>query len=116
MNEFTDGIWIIDALGRTVYANRSMAGILGTESSTMIGESSFSYVFPEDMAAAQRLFASKKEGDPAPFRFKLRRKGGDAIAVVVQGTPMHDANGEFQGVVGMFTVSDDDGSLNRTMQ
>ena len=101
-----DGIWIIDAEGKTLFANESMAEILGTTIADLAGQDSFLYVFPEDLPAAQRLFSSKQAGSPAPFHFKLRRSDGSSIWVDVQGTPMHNAMGHFLGIVGTFTVSD----------
>jgi hypothetical protein len=71
----------------------------------MIGQPSFTYVYPEDVGAAQRLYEGKKRGDSKPFHFKLRRKDGSAIRVDVQGTPLHNASGIFNGIVGTFTVS-----------
>jgi PAS domain S-box-containing protein len=100
-----DGIWIIDVLGQTVYANQRMAEILGTTTAEMIGQPSFTYVFPEDVPSAQRLFDAKQLGDINPFHFKLRRKDGSSVEVDVQGTPMHDAAGRFTGIVGTFSVS-----------
>jgi len=104
--ERTDGIWIIDADGKTVFANEPMAEILGTAPDAIVGEDSFLYVSPEDLPAAQRLFASKQAGNPAPFQFRLRRKDGSYVWVEVQGTPMHDPTGQFTGIVGTFRVSD----------
>jgi PAS domain S-box-containing protein len=101
----TDGIWIIDAEGKTVFANDFMADILGTTPSELSGQDSFLYVFPEDLPAAQRLFATKQAGSRAPFHFKLRRADGSPIWVDVQGTPLHNAGGRFTGIVGTFTVS-----------
>jgi PAS domain S-box-containing protein len=101
----TDGIWIIDAEGRTVFANDFMSEILGTTASELNGQDSFRYVFPDDLAAAQRLFAAKQAGSPAPFHFRLRRADGSSIWVDVQGTPLRNAAGRFTGIVGTFTVS-----------
>ena len=81
MDKALDGLWIIDAQAKTVYASDHMAEILGTDPSTMKGAQSFEYVFPEDTAAAKRLFDFKKSGNRAPFRFRLRRKDGSAIWV-----------------------------------
>ena len=103
-----DGIWIIDADGNTVLASARMGEILGTVPAEMIGKSSFSYIFSEDLAAAQRLFDAKSEGDSKPFHFRLRRKDASEVWVDVQGTPMRNASGEFNGIVGTFTVSGDD--------
>jgi PAS domain S-box-containing protein len=100
-----DGIWIIDAKGHTVFSNERMAEILGTTVEKLRGEDSFSYLFPEDAPEAQRLFAAKQAGSSARFHFRLRRKDGSSVWVDVQGTPMHNAAGEFIGIVGTFTVS-----------
>jgi PAS domain S-box-containing protein len=101
-----DGIWIINAEGKTVFANEPMTNILGTTLSALLGDDSFRYVFPEDLDAAQRLFSSKQAGNSAPFRFALRRKDGSRIWVNVQGTPMHNEAGQFTGIVGTFRVAD----------
>jgi PAS domain S-box-containing protein len=99
-----DGIWIIDAEAKTMYASDRMAEILGTTPAEMIGHPSFSYIYPEDVEAAARLFDAKSAGNANPFHFKLRRKDGSAVWVNVQGTPMHNADGAFKGIVGTFSV------------
>lgn len=105
MQNHSDGIWIIDAEANTAYANERMAEILGTSPPEMVGRPSFDYLFPEDVDAAQRLFEAKVRGDRKPFHFKLRRRDASAVWVYVQGTPMHNAAGEFRGIVGTFSVS-----------
>ncbi len=107
MSDGRDGIWIIDSNASTLFANAEMAHILGEDVEQLIGKPSFDYVFPEDVEAAQHLFESKQRGDKAPFRFRLRRKDGSAISVLVQGTPMHNVAGEFMGIVGTFRVADE---------
>ena len=106
MTKGKDGIWIIDAEANTVFANIAMAEILGTTVANMLGKPSFNYVFPEDVAAAQQLFDSKKRGDGTPFHFRLRREDGSEIWVDVLGTPMLSPAGELLGIVGTFTVSE----------
>ena len=96
MEKSQDGIWIIDAEGKTVFANARMAEILATSGDEMIGQNSFDYVYPEDSPAAQRLFESKMRGDTKPFHFRLRRKDGSPVWVDVQGTPLHNAAGILQ--------------------
>ena len=101
----SDGVWIIDDMGRTLYANERMCDILRTTSSAISGRDSFDFLYPEDVTAAGRLFSQKQAGSSAPFHFKLRREDGSPIWVDVQGTPMQNAAGEFIGIVGTFTVS-----------
>jgi PAS domain S-box-containing protein len=105
MEKHQNGIWIIDANGKTQYANHRMAEILGTSAEEMIGEPSFVYVFLEDASAAQGLFEAKQRGDASRFHFRLRRKDGSAVWVDVQGTPMYNHAGRFKGIVGTFSVS-----------
>ena len=105
-NPTQDGIWIIDADGHTSYVNERMAEILGACRSEIVGRSSFDYIFPDDLQAAQHLFDAKRDGDIRAFGFKLRRKDGTAVLVEVQGTPMFSAAGAFKGIVGTFTISD----------
>ena len=107
MENLLDGLWIINAEAKTVYASDRMAEILGTTPAEMKGQPSFGYVFPEDVDAAQRLFEAKSKGDPSPFHFRLRRKDGSAIWVDVVATPLYNAAGVFTGIVGTLTVSAD---------
>ena len=79
-----------------------MAEILRTHPSEMVGQPSFTYVFPEDAENAQRLFEAKRHGGIEPFHFKLPRKDRSPV----RGTPMRNAAGEFTGIVGTFSVSE----------
>lgn len=105
MDRPQDGIWIIDAEGKTLFANARMAEILRTSPAEMVDKQSFDYVYPEDVASAQSLFDAKSKGDSKQFHFRLRRADGSPVWVDVQGTPLHNAAGLFNGIVGTFTVS-----------
>jgi PAS domain S-box-containing protein len=98
-----DGIWTINAEGRTVFANKAMVQMLGTTVSAIIGQCSFDYVFPEDVEAAKRLFEIKRGGDTKSFQFRLRRADGSSVWVEISNTPMFSQSGEFQGIVGLFS-------------
>lgn len=104
MAKSTDGIWIIDSNARTTYINQRMGEILGVCPEEILGMDSMEFIFPEDLKDAQRLFESKKSGDAETFRFRLRRKDGSGVWVHVQGTPMYNAAGTFNGIVGTFTT------------
>src|SRR4051812_38748128 len=94
-NQPREGIWTIDAQGNTLFASDTMAELLRTTVADLLGKSSFDYVFPEDVEAAQRLFHAKSRGGTNSFEFRLRRKDGTPVWVMVQGTPMHDDKGKF---------------------
>ena len=88
MDEPLDGLWIINMEAKTVYASGHMAEILGTTPSEMRGQPSFGYVFPEDIAAAQRLFEIKTAGNRAPFHFRLRRKEEALFGLMFRDPPV----------------------------
>jgi PAS domain S-box-containing protein len=98
------GIWIVDAAGKTVFADDQMAAILGVATrAELIANPSSAYVFPEDLNTVLRMFDSKKHGDASPHQCRLRRKDGSEVFVHVQATAMKNEAGEFSGVVSMFT-------------
>ncbi len=111
-----EGIWTIDAEGNTLFASDAMAAMLGTTTEDMIGKPSFEYVYPEDVEAAQRLFAAKSRGDLSRFEFRMRRKDGTPLWVAVQGTPMHDEAGRFRGIIGTFRAMRRSGNIKSKQQ
>ena len=95
-------IWIIGVDGKTVYANAKMGEILvrgsGRDDRAV---DVFTYIFPEDLEAAKRLFQSKETDTASNLR--LCRRDGAAVLVNFHGTAMHDASGRFTGTIGMCT-------------
>jgi PAS domain-containing protein len=88
------GIWILDATGEGVFADESMADILGAGSRhELIGHQVTVPEIPE----------LKKQADAVPFEFWLRRKDGSGVLVRVQTTALHNDAGEFTGLVNLFT-------------
>ncbi|MCP9496305.1 MAG: PAS domain S-box protein [Pyrinomonadaceae bacterium MAG19_C2-C3] len=98
-----EGIWMIDAEGRTSFVNLRMAEMLGYARDEMIGKSSFDHIFDEDKAEAVRRFENKKHGDSEPSDFRFRRKDGTEIWVHVSTSSIFDDDGTLLGVLGMFT-------------
>jgi len=96
-----EGIWIVDPQGRTLFSNGRMAEILGVDLATMSGQSCFTYVFPEDAAAAQRHFVRILAGDPRPFDFRLRRADGSPIWVGISWRPTYDIRGSPAALLGL---------------
>jgi hypothetical protein len=60
---------------------------------------------PRRCGSSPKFVGSEDAWRYKPFQFKLRRKDGSPIWVDVQGTPMHNAAGVFQGIVGTISVS-----------
>jgi PAS domain S-box-containing protein len=102
MPQRPDGILIVDASARTLYASRGMANILGVSRADMIGRRFLRYVFVEDFSL--RLFDSENYASVNFFRFRLYRENGSAIWVDMQGSPLLDASERVIGTIGIFKV------------
>jgi len=98
-----DGIWVADAQGRTIFANRRMAEILKIDFELMPEQSCFGCVFPEELADAERHFARTFAGDRRPFDFRLRRADGTPIWVSISCMPICDETGAPVGLLGLFS-------------
>ena len=97
-----EGIWVVDAQGLTIFSNRRMAEILGIDE-LMPAQSCFAWVFPEELADAQRQFARNLAGDRRPFDFRLRRGDGSPIWVSISSMPVYDDAGSTVGILGLFS-------------
>jgi two-component system, cell cycle sensor histidine kinase and response regulator CckA len=97
-----EGIWVVDTQGRTIFSNRRMAEILGTDFESMPEQSCFACVFPDELEDAQRHFARTLAGDRRPFDFRLRRADGSPIWVSISCMPVSDDAGAV-GLLGLFS-------------
>ena len=97
-----EGIWVVDPQGRTIFSNRRMAEMLGTDFASMSEQSCFGWVFPEELDDAQRQFARNVAGDTRPFDFRLRRADGSPIWVSISAMPVYDDAGTTVGLLGLF--------------
>ncbi len=99
----SEGVWLVDMLGRTVYANERMAALLGYQVAELTGRPITDFVFPEDVELAQSYIGGNLRGHTEQFDFRLRRRNGEAVLVLVGTSPVRDATGEVVGALGMFS-------------
>jgi two-component system cell cycle sensor histidine kinase/response regulator CckA len=98
-----EGIWVVDPQGRTIFSNRRMAEILAICFESMLEQSCFDYVFPDELADAQRHFARTLAGDRRPFDFRLRRADGSPVWVSISCMPVYDDTDVQIGLLGLFS-------------
>ncbi|WP_447980373.1 PAS domain-containing sensor histidine kinase [Candidatus Nitrospira bockiana] len=99
-----EGIWLVDAEGRTAYVNDRMAVMLGMTAAGMKGRSVFEFVLPDDLPVArQHLSKNIQEGVSEQFDFRFRRSDGGEILVLGCTSPMWNERGDVTGALGMFT-------------
>jgi PAS domain S-box-containing protein len=101
----TDGIWIVNAAGRTLYANKRMAEILKTSRPEMVGHLSLLYVVPEGIHPCKRdMVADKEEVPNTLVRLRLLRADSSAVWLEVKQSAIRGASGKVVGVMGVFRV------------
>lgn len=97
-----EGIWALDAEGRTTYVNRRMVEMLGAGGEAeVLGRSFLDFVEAEDREEAQRVWGERKEGRGGRREIRLRRQDGSLLPVYASVAPIFDEKGRFAGVVGL---------------
>ena len=98
-----EGIWQIDANGRTSYVNRKMAEILGYTVAEMQGRSLLDFMDIEGRAIASYNIERRKQGIAEQHEFKFQHKDGATVWAELNTTPQHNADGSYAGALAMVT-------------
>ncbi len=99
-----EGIWIADLDGLVLFANPTLASLLGYESpAEIIGRSAFEVMTPEENANARRNLAKRKAGKSGVYERRFARPDGTEVWVRVAGTPLHDSAGTVTGSLAVLT-------------
>lgn len=95
-----EGIWVIDAEGRTTYVNQSMANMLGYMPDEMMGRR-FSEFMPEALkAGGDAAFARRKQGEKTfNVDSQLKHRDGSDVWALVSAQPLYDEEGMFTGAL-----------------
>lgn len=98
-----EGVWSIDAEGRTNYVNPRLTEMLGYSAEEMVGRSLFDFIDEDAKPEAEQRLARRRQGDRETHEFRLRRKDGTPLWTLISASPIQDENGAFQGAVAMIT-------------
>jgi PAS domain S-box-containing protein len=100
-----DGVWRIDADGRTDYVNARMASMIGYSPEEIIGHRITDFMSPTDLEIAQTAIASNREQSRnGVVEHALERKDGTSCWVRVSQTALTDSRGKYIG--GLAILSD----------
>ncbi|MFX1356049.1 MAG: MASE3 domain-containing protein [Promethearchaeota archaeon] len=102
IEESPEGVWVIDANGRTILANQSMAHMLGYSITEMIGKLFFEFMDEESKKIAQTYFQRRKEGIREDHEFKFIHKNGRDVYTSLRTTPLFE-EGKFYGAMAYVT-------------
>jgi PAS domain S-box-containing protein len=98
-----EGIWQIDAAGRTVFVNTTMAQMLGRTADEMLGRPVLDFFDSGWRGRAELYLARRREGGGAPRNAAFRRKDGSTLWALVSTRPLHDDAGAHAGVLATLT-------------
>jgi PAS domain S-box-containing protein len=98
-----EGVWLLDAEARTVYANRRMAEMLGCDADQLSRREVLEFCFPEDCGAARERIRANLQGTLEQFDFRFRRNDGSELLVFASTSPVRDGNGAVVGLLGLFS-------------
>ncbi len=98
-----EGVWLVDAEGRTTFANRRMGEMLGYTPEEMLGMSMFEFMDDTGRAEAEVNFARRKTGITEQHEFRFKRRDGADLWTIVAASPAMDADGQMTSALGMVT-------------
>lgn len=108
-----EGVWMVDAEGRTLYVNDRMARMLGHEAVAMAGTLITDYCPPEDIQVVRERFGHNLGGSFEQFECRFRHRDGHPVDVLACTSPARGAGGVVQGAFGMFTDISSRNALER---
>jgi PAS domain S-box-containing protein len=101
-----EGVWEVDAEGRTVYANRRLEEMFGYGAGEMMGLRALDLVAPGGEEEALAEWEKRRRGVAnagSDGELEMRRKDGSTFWIQSTATPMHDADRTFVGACAMVT-------------
>jgi diguanylate cyclase (GGDEF)-like protein/PAS domain S-box-containing protein len=98
-----EGVWILDETGKTTFVNRQMADMLGYSKAELLERSFLDFIDPDGRAQAEAYFDQRRQGIQEQHSFCFQRRDGTVLWTLISATPLVDANGQYQGVIGLLT-------------
>ncbi len=102
-----EGISMIDADHRVVFANPRLAEMLGREPGELRGQPIARFIHPRELEDHERHMAARRRGLREVFERCMVRPDGGEVWVLVSANPLFAADGSYAGAFAMYTdISD----------
>ncbi len=99
----SEGVITTDEQARVTFVNKHMADMLGYARAEMLGRVVFEF-FPDDARpSGHERFDRRRLGTGDVYEQRYRHKDGREIWTLVSATPLTNAQGQFEGTIGMIT-------------
>lgn len=99
----SQGIWQVDAEGRTTYVNTRMAAMAGYSREEFLPLSPLALVREEDRGWIAKRIATRRRGARDDYECQLAHKDGSWVSVIVEAIPLQRDDGEFDGTLALLT-------------
>ncbi len=98
-----EGIWLLDAAGRTLFANQRMAEILRCRLNELQSDTILEFLDPAVRPDAERRLAAPVRRAPAQHDVRLHRRDGTELWAIVSSSAVTDDDGRVVGTLAMVT-------------
>jgi len=98
-----EGIWIVDAKGKTTFVNERMGKMMGYTVDEMIGRPLFEFMHEEDRAYSKAKLERRRRGIAEAYEFKFKKRNGADLWTIVSANPLYDIEGQYTGALAMIT-------------
>jgi len=96
-----EGVWVVDAAGRTVLANARMAELLAVDQNRLANGSIFDFVDPAAAEFLAHRLGHRAAGAREQYEFSFIRRDGMRRWLRVSGVPRYSQSGRYIGSIGM---------------
>ncbi|NPV63228.1 MAG: PAS domain S-box protein [Methanotrichaceae archaeon] len=99
LQSINEGIWSVDADGRTIFVNKRMAEMLGCREEEMLSRSIFSFLDGKDRELCRTYIDSSLQVGSGLHDFEFLRKDGSRMHALLEASPFLDPLGNLSGFV-----------------
>ncbi len=97
-----EGIAIVDADERLLFANRAAESVFGVGPGGLVGRNLREFLSDEDFAHARQETEKRRRGATSSYEMKVIRSDGSMRTLDLTATPQHDGAGRFVATLGVF--------------
>lgn len=95
-----EGVWAVDAQGRTLFANPRMAELLDVPLDALTASKIFDFIAGKDLDEGRRRVEANLEGRTEEFEFRFQRRDGSQIDVLAATAGLRGDDGQMIGALG----------------
>jgi len=97
----SEGVWVIDAGGKTTFMNARMAQMLGCDVNRGIGRSPSEFLDDKDNAALTTYLRLASMGIANQVEVRFLHNDGTSVSALLEATPVFDAARHYEGSLAM---------------